>query len=147
MEKSSCCRNRWNWLTTSGATSDKITSKWRSYHSILKHENVAQHHIAGLVQDCSISSALAKELLLSCTKPLIHWRNVCTGCHWLYWKLSKNQLPVHSVTEISSKWLHFRFSVEKQNYFILAWWGHKIETPSTLLALYVRNKKKLVKFK
>ena len=32
--------------------------------------------IAGLVQDCSISSALAMELLQSCTKPsisTIHW--------------------------------------------------------------------------
>ena len=33
---------------------------------------VATHHIDGLVQDCSNSSALAIELLQSCTKPSIY---------------------------------------------------------------------------
>ena len=32
--------------------------------------------------------------------------------HWLHWKLSKWQLPVQPVMKISSKWRHFRFSVE-----------------------------------
>ena len=41
---------------------------------------MAQHHQAldhldGLVQDCSNSSALAMELLQSCTKPLI-WGHI-----------------------------------------------------------------------
>ena len=31
--------------------------------------------------------------------------------HWLHWKLSKWQLPVQPVIKISSKWRHFRFSV------------------------------------
>ena len=31
--------------------------------------------------------------------------------HWLHWKLSKWQLPVQPVMKISSKWRHFRFSV------------------------------------
>ena len=35
-------------------------------HSMISH----QEHINGLVQDCSISSALAMEILQSCTKPL-----------------------------------------------------------------------------
>ena len=30
--------------------------------------------------------------------------------HWLYWKLSKWQLPVQPVIKISSKWRHFCFS-------------------------------------
>ena len=38
-------------------------------------QNISCHirdlHIDGLVQDCSISSALAKEILQSCTKPSI----------------------------------------------------------------------------
>ena len=33
------------------------------------------YHIDGLVQDCSNSSALAMELLQSCTKPSIYYRN------------------------------------------------------------------------
>ena len=32
---------------------------------------VEEKHFDGLVQDCSISSALAMEILQSCTKPLI----------------------------------------------------------------------------
>ena len=39
-------------------------STWVSMY--LKHK-----HIDGFVQDCSISSALAMEILQSCTKPLI----------------------------------------------------------------------------
>ena len=35
--------------------------------TLMSHE----YHIDGLVQDCSISSALAMEILQSCTKPLI----------------------------------------------------------------------------
>ena len=35
------------------------------------------HHIDGLLQDCSNSSALAMELLQSCTKPSILWFIVC----------------------------------------------------------------------
>ena len=42
-------------------------------HQTQSHQN----HIGGLVQDCSNSSALAMELLQSCTKPSIwnisHW--------------------------------------------------------------------------
>ena len=34
--------------------------------------------------------------------------------HWLHWKLSKWQLPVQPVMKISSKWRHFRFSVNEQ---------------------------------
>ena len=41
---------------------------WRSL--LLSHNN-------GLVQDCSISSALALEMLQSCTKPLIYWQYKC----------------------------------------------------------------------
>ena len=37
------------------------------------------------------------------------WRNFN---HWLHRKLSKWQLSVQSVIKISSKWQHFRFSVE-----------------------------------
>ena len=32
--------------------------------------------------------------------------------HWLHWKLSSWQLPVQPVMKISSKWQHFRFSVD-----------------------------------
>ena len=44
-----------------------------SCHAELIVENI--EHIDGLVQDCSNSSALAMELLQSCTKPSIlgHW--------------------------------------------------------------------------
>ena len=35
------------------------------------HCRIPQHHIDGLMQDCSNSSALAMELLQSCTKPAI----------------------------------------------------------------------------
>ena len=34
-------------------------------------EGVEEKHFDGLVLDCSISSALAMEILQSCTKPLI----------------------------------------------------------------------------
>ena len=40
---------------------------------VLKHPlwRFTQHNVYGSVQDCSNSSALAMELLQSCTKPLI----------------------------------------------------------------------------
>ena len=42
-------------------------------HSVLRNLNP---YIDGLVQDCSNSSALAMELLQSCTKPLIYQSNL-----------------------------------------------------------------------
>ena len=41
---------------------------------LLKNKDlfILQGHIDGLVQDCSNSSALAMELLQSCTKPLTY---------------------------------------------------------------------------
>ena len=41
-------------------------TNWDSFKKMFKHIN-------GLVQDCSNSSALAMELLQSCTKPWIYW--------------------------------------------------------------------------
>ena len=41
------------------------------YHSFLHCLAISNHDIDGLVQDCSISSALAMEILQSCTKPSI----------------------------------------------------------------------------
>ena len=38
--------------------------------------------------------------------------------HWLHWKLSKWQLPVQPVIKISSKWRHFRFSVQSIGYYV-----------------------------
>ena len=35
------------------------------------------YYIDGLVQDCSISSALAMEILKSCIKPSIYGVNIC----------------------------------------------------------------------
>ena len=35
--------------------------------------------------------------------------------HWLHWKLSKRQLPMQSVMKISSRWRHFRFSVDNSD--------------------------------
>ena len=46
----------------------------RSYMNTLGPGDV---YIDGLVEDCSNSSALAMELLQSCTKPLIRIRNMC----------------------------------------------------------------------
>ena len=34
---------------------------------------VCRYNVGGLVQDCSNSSAVAMELLQSCTKPLMYW--------------------------------------------------------------------------
>ena len=39
--------------------------------NILSQSDVIHHYFDGLVQDCSISSALAMEILQSCTKPSI----------------------------------------------------------------------------
>ena len=36
-------------------------------------------HIDGLVQDCSISSVLAMEILQSCTKPSIYFHTICVS--------------------------------------------------------------------
>ena len=68
------------------------------------------------MQDCSNSSALAMELLQSCTKP-----SICimkNSCHKLKQKCChfeeifvKWQLSVQPVMTISSKWCHFYFSV------------------------------------
>ena len=38
----------------------------------MEHVYYTVHHTNGLVQDCSISSALAMEILQSCAKPSIH---------------------------------------------------------------------------
>ena len=38
-------------------------------------------HFDGLVQDCSISSALAMEILQSCTKPLIYFPEMLNYIH------------------------------------------------------------------
>ena len=35
------------------------------------NDDLVGHHVNGSVQDCSISSALAMEILQSCTKPLM----------------------------------------------------------------------------
>ena len=44
-------------------------------------------HLDGLVQDCSNSSALALELLQSCTKPLIYFVMMKTNSGYLDLKL------------------------------------------------------------
>ena len=40
--------------------------------------HVIDGHIDGLVQDYSISIALAMEILQSCTKPLIYWKETAS---------------------------------------------------------------------
>ena len=40
--------------------------------SVIVHDQYTFSHIGGLVQDCSISSALALEILQPCTKPSIY---------------------------------------------------------------------------
>ena len=47
-----------------------------------------QAHINGLVQDCSISSALAVEILQSCTKPSIE----TTSPHLMYHHEGKDNI-------------------------------------------------------
>ena len=49
------------------------TALYKSLGQTITHPSIAYHHghINGLVQDCSNSSALAMELLQSCTKPPI----------------------------------------------------------------------------
>ena len=46
------------------------------------------------------------------TEMLSFWWNFH---HWLHWKLSKRQLPMQSVMKISSRWRHFRFSVDNSD--------------------------------
>ena len=47
-------------------------SQWMlNTKSTKRRKHVSRHHISGLVQDCSISSALALDILQSCTKPSI----------------------------------------------------------------------------
>ena len=47
-----------------------INSTQQGLH--LLYVNDCEHYIDGLVQDCSIASALAMEILQSCTKPSIY---------------------------------------------------------------------------
>ena len=47
-----------------------INSTQQGLH--LLYVNDCEHYIDGLVQDCSISSALAMDILQSCTKPSIY---------------------------------------------------------------------------
>ena len=42
---------------------------------------VTEHSMDGLVQDCNNSSALAMELLQSCTKPSVY----STNLPWIKW--------------------------------------------------------------
>ena len=46
------------------------------------------------------------------TEMLSFWWNFH---HWLHWKLSRRQLPMQSVMKISSRWRHFRFSVDNSD--------------------------------
>ena len=39
-------------------------------------DDIWQEHIGGLVQDCGNSTALAMELLQSCTKPQIYFLHI-----------------------------------------------------------------------
>ena len=72
-------------------------------------------HIDGLVQDCSISSALAMEILQSCTKPLIctesHIRKVLLCCgllrlRELSWCFNASCLPVFKCYGVSLVLVH-----------------------------------------
>ena len=42
-----------------------------------------REHLHGLVQDCSISSALAMEILQSCTKPSLCGQDGIIGYHYM----------------------------------------------------------------
>ena len=69
-----------------------LSAKWRPFCFTLNVLTQCQSHvhIDGLVQDCSNSSALAMELLLSCTKPLIWYPELiiaCLGCWCLSTRL------------------------------------------------------------
>ena len=66
-----------NWLSNA----ESISMSWCHYVTSLlcqeqpqswQHKSKHQWHLNGLVQDCSNSSALAMELLQSCTKPSIY---------------------------------------------------------------------------
>ena len=57
---------------TQGPEHDWDEIHWRKYTDLF--QPIIQKHIDGLVQDCSNSSALAMELLQSCTKPSISAR-------------------------------------------------------------------------
>ena len=72
------------------------------------------HHIKGLVQDCSNSSALAMELLQSCTKPLI-W-SVST----LHKRIDYIKMYFHSCW-VSCRWTNFWWFVRHMGQVTKVW--------------------------
>ena len=77
---------------------------------ILMKQNILEElaqYIDGLVQDCSNSSALAMELLPSCTKPSTHWHK--TWHHqWWYWP---SFLAIHTSHSNESCRLKMRINI------------------------------------
>ena len=47
--------------------------------------------VDGIVQDCSISSSLAMEILQSCTKPLISWQYFNLGPSYKMWQFVQHK--------------------------------------------------------
>ena len=68
--------------------------------------SVQREYINGLVQDCSNSSALAKELLQSCTKPLIYIIYIANPSHSCF---GTRMHPLHSKPLIKN-WLDLNVS-------------------------------------
>ena len=121
-----------NWLVTYSAPIHSLNVyDWLSLTSLKCNWIKTKVHADGLMQVCCNSSALAMELLQSCAKPSIHISPRDQRVNWhIHWnedivvfrnfhhrwhqKLSKWQLLVQPVTKTSSKWRHFRFSVEAE---------------------------------
>ena len=78
------------------------------------------HHIDGLVQDCSNSSALAMELLQSCTKPSICDKTVNFTVDVVLW----TELCPHCIFQTSSQILFIFIDLidQLQKNFILSLW-------------------------
>ena len=51
---------------------------------MLSHERLMKHDFDGLVQNLSNSSALAMELLQSCTKPSFYWFVLALFANWIF---------------------------------------------------------------
>ena len=107
---------------------------------------MGEHHLSGLVQDCSISSALAMEILKSCTKPSIgpywNWQfSWCRLCNqWWHCRLSLWQPAVSAVspmiTILVSWWLSFPCSNLTTNIPITCHHEHNEQTRGCLLWIF-----------